>query len=184
MKHTLIHIILLIFILSGCSKKKANIITLNLEHADFVEKIDAPGTIQAVNTLTIVAPRVPVSSMTVAHLAADGSNVKRGDTVCILAAPELVSRSESYTIALETLLADLKKLEADNAMNISLLEAQIDNNNAQLEMNSLDSIQQKFAPPLNQQLFKLELEKATVEKNKLKTRKKSIRKIFFRKLSV
>lgn len=169
MKHPVAYIIICTFIfISACNKKKSAIITYDLKRSDFIEKIDAPGTIQAVNTISIVAPRVPISFMTVAYLIDQGSIVKKGDTICVLSVPELVSRLETYTINLETTNADMKKMEADNAMNLSLLEAQIDNNAIQVALNSLDSIQQKFAPPLKQKLFDLELEKANVEKSKLK----------------
>ena len=169
MKLRVAYIIICIFIfVSACNNKKSPIVTYDLKRSDFVEKIDALGTIQAVNTISIVAPRIPVSSITVAHLIEDGSFVKKGDTICILSAPDLESRLESVSLNLETTMADMKKLEADNAMNLSMLEAQIDNNEAQVALNSLDSIQQKFAPPLKQKLFDLELKKANVEKSKLK----------------
>jgi HlyD family secretion protein len=161
MKHLIAYIIVCtFFFLSSCTKKKSPVITFELTRSDFIEKIYAPGTVQAVNTISIVAPRIPVSSVTVAHLIEDGSIVNKGDTICILSAPDLESRLESVSLNLETTMADMKKMEADNAMNLSMLEAQIDNNEAQVAMNSLDSIQQKFAPPLKQKLFDLELKKA------------------------
>ena len=176
-KQSIIYSLLAVIIFSGCNPKKTAILTLELKNSTFSEKIYAPGTIQAVNTISIVAPRVPVMTMTVAHLAADGAVVHKGDTVALLAAPEMDSRLETYKTDLEKLKADSKKLEADNIMEISLLETRIDNNNAQIALKSLDSIQQKFAPPLNQQLYKLELEKAVVEKNKLKKKYESLKKI-------
>lgn len=170
MKHRITSFIICISIfifISACRNKKSPIITYELKRSDFTETIYASGTVQAVNTISIVAPRIPVSSVTVAHLIEDGSIVKKGDTICILSAPDLVSRYETELLNLENTMADMKKLEADNAMNLSLLEAQIDNNKAQVALNSLDSIQQKFAPPVKQKLFDLELKKANVEKSKL-----------------
>jgi HlyD family secretion protein len=178
MKHLIAYIIVCtFFFLSSCTKKKSPVITFELTRSDFIEKIYAPGTVQAVNTISIVAPRIPVSSVTVAHLIEDGSIVNKGDTICILSAPDLESRLESVSLNLETTMADMKKMEADNAMNLSMLEAQIDNNEAQVAMNSLDSIQQKFAPPLKQKLFDLELKKANVEKSKLQKRFSALKKI-------
>lgn len=168
MKHLYVYIFLILILVTSCGKKKSTIITYGLNRSDFTEKIDATGTIQAVKTISIVAPRLPVSSMTVTHLAEQGSFVKKGDTICVISVPELAGRLESYTLNLETIMADMKKMEADNAMNLSLLEAQIDNNEAQVALNSLDSVQQKYAPLLKQKLFDLELEKAKVEKAKLK----------------
>jgi multidrug efflux pump subunit AcrA (membrane-fusion protein) len=144
---------------------------------DFVEQINARGTVQAINTLTIVTPRVNYSNINVRHLIADGSYVKKGDTICILDAPELLSMFDDFSKSLEIIMADLNKLEAENLMNLSLLQAQIDNNNAVVVLNSLDSIQQKFAPPVKQKLFALELEKAFVEKNKLEKKYTAQKKI-------
>jgi multidrug efflux pump subunit AcrA (membrane-fusion protein) len=177
MKNCFIFFLLTLLIFSGCNRTRNNIVTYELKRSDYSEKIEAPGTIQAVNVMSLVAPRVPVSSMTVAYLADNGSIAKKGDTVCILSAPEIISRLETYKTSLETLMGDSKKLVADNALNLSMLEAQIDNNNARVKLNSLDSIQQRFAPPLNQKLFKLELEKATVEKSKLKKKYESLKRI-------
>jgi multidrug efflux pump subunit AcrA (membrane-fusion protein) len=168
MKHFSIYITICIFIfITSCNTKQSSVITFGLKRSDFREKIVANGTIQAVKTTSIVTPQIPVMSVSVSYLAEQGSHVKKGDTICILSAPEIVNRVETFTSNLETTRADLKKLEADNAMNLSMLEAQIDNNAAQVAISSLDSVQQKFAPPIKQKLLKLELEKAMVEKSKL-----------------
>ena len=167
MKKTFIHIILLIFILPACTEKKPNIVTFDLKRSDYLESIDATGTIQAVNNFTLVAPRINFSGLTVAHLAEEGTYVNKGDTICILDAPEYVSIVESNKGELEKLEADMKKLEADNAMQLSLLQAQVETNQAQLAISMLDSVQLKFAPPVKQRLLALEMEKANIEKKKL-----------------
>jgi len=167
MKKTFIHIILLIFILPACTEKKPNIVTFDLKRSDYLESIDATGTIQAVNNFTLVAPRINFSGLTVAHLAEEGTHVNKGDTICILDAPEYVSIVESNKGELEKLEADMKKLEADNAMQLSLLQAQVETNQAQLAISMLDSVQLKFAPPVKQRLLALEMEKANIEKKKL-----------------
>ncbi len=168
MKRTYIYIILLIFILPECARNKPNIITYDLKRSDYIEVIDAIGTIQAVNNMILVAPYIDISNfLTVVHLAEEGTHVRKGDTVCILDAPELISNFESLKTDLENLEADMKKLEADNAMQLSLLEAQVETNKAQMAISMLDSIQIKFAPQVKQLLLELELKKANVEKKKL-----------------
>jgi multidrug efflux pump subunit AcrA (membrane-fusion protein) len=172
-----LYLFLLSLLLSCSRREQTNIICYDLKRIDFVEKINAKGTIQAVNTLTIVAPNVNYSSITVRHLVEDGTYVKKGDTICILDAPEIINDFEANTTSLEITMADLKKLEAENAMKMSLLQAQIENNEADVALNSLDSIQQKFAPPVKQKLFALELEKADVEKTKLQKKYAARKKI-------
>jgi hypothetical protein len=44
----------------------------------------------------------------------------------------------------------------------------VQTNKAQIAISSLDSIQMKFAPAVKQQLIALEMEKANIEKKKLK----------------
>jgi HlyD family secretion protein len=167
-KHIFISIILLAFTLSGCTKKKPIIITYDLKRSDYLETIDASGTIQPVNMVNLVAPRVNVSGLTVVYLAEDGAHVKKGDTICIIGAPELDNIIESFKTELEKLEGDLKKLEADNSMQLSMLNAQVETNNAQMAITMLDSVQMKFAPVVKQRLIALEMEKANIEKTKLR----------------
>ena len=105
--------------------------------------------------------------MKVVYLAEDGAHVKKGDTICILGAPDLVVTVESFKTDLEKLEADLRSLEADNSMQLSLLNAQIETNNALRAITMLDSVQLKFAPAVKQRLIALEMEKANIEKTKL-----------------
>lgn len=153
---------------SGCKRNKVRIITYDLKRSDYVEAIDAMGAIQAVNSFVLLSPRVNVQNMTVAFLAKEGTHVKKGDTVCILEAPELVFNLETYQIDLEKMNADMQKLVADNAMEQAVLKAQVETNKAQIAINMLDSIQLKFVPLVKQQLISLDMEKANVEKKKLR----------------
>ncbi len=167
MKSFFILLVIPLLIILSCNDK-ARIISYDLKHSDYLETIDAAGTIQAVNNMSLMAPRINISNfITVAHLAEEGTYVRKGDTVCILDAPELFSRFESFNTDLEKMEADLKKLEADNAMQLSLLEAQVETNKAQIAISMLDSIQLKFAPQVKQRLIALEMEKANVERKKL-----------------
>ena len=76
------------------------------------------------------------------------------------------SRYREMLTSIETLEAELKKAEADNKLNIAILEAQLATSEAQLKIFSLDSLQMKFATELNQKLIELEMKKAVIEKQK------------------
>ena len=167
MKKSFVHISIFIFILSACTGRSPRIATFDLKTSDYLEIIDVPGTIQAVNNISIVTPRVNVSNLKVVHLAEEGTYVKKGDTVCIIEAPDLTRNFESFNSDLQKMEAELRSLEADNAMQLSLLEAQVETNNAQIDISKLDSIQIKFAPPVKQRLLALEMEKVNIEKMKL-----------------
>jgi len=167
MKKIFIYFTLVILVISGCKRNKVSILTYDLKRSDYIETIDAMGAIQAVNNIVLVSPRINVSGITVAHLAEEGTHVKKGDTICVLDASELTYNLETFNIELEKLNADMKKLEADNALQMAILKAQVETNKAQIAISMLDSIQLKFAPAVKQQLLLLDMEKANVEKKKL-----------------
>jgi HlyD family secretion protein len=152
---------------SGCHREKIMVITYDLKKSDYIETIEATGTIQAVNNVFIKSPRINSSGMTVGYLAKEGAHVKKGDTVCILEAPDLVYSLENLNIDLEKMEAEMTKLQADNAMEKAVLNAQVQTNKAQIAISRLDSIQLKFVPAVKQQLISLEMEKANIEKKKL-----------------
>lgn len=167
MKKIFVYFMLIFLSVYGCKRNKVSIITYDLKRTDYIETIDAIGTIQAVNNFVLLSPRINVSGMTVAHLAEEGTHVKKGDTICILDAPELLYNLETFNIELEKMEAEMNKLVADNAMQMAVLTAQVKTTDAQIAISMLDSIQMKFAPAVKQQLLSLDMEKATVEKKKL-----------------
>ena len=147
-------------------KTDNNVITYRLKRSDYVDKINVTGTVQAVVSTPVMAPRSTFGQMTIVKLAPDGSFVKKGDTLCVLTVPELLSRYKEILISIETLEAELKKSVADNKMNIALLEAQLATSEAQLKISSLDSLQMKFASGVQSELLELEIKKSLIEKQK------------------
>lgn len=167
MEKTCLYLILMFILFPRCQREKVMVITYDLKKGDYLEAITATGTIQAVNNIMIKSPRVNTSGMTVGYLAKEGAHVKKGDTVCILEAPELVYYLETMNLELEKLEAEMNKLQADNAMGKAVLNAQVQTNKAQIAISRLDSIQLKFVPAVKQQLISLEMEKANIGKRKL-----------------
>jgi HlyD family secretion protein len=159
--------ILFTILLFSCSTKKNNsVITYQLSRSDYNDKIFVSGTVQAVVNYPVSPPSMEYEQLTVLRLAADGAYVKKGDTICVLNAPELVSSSKDSQGTLDSLKAGLKKAEADNQLKIALLEAQLLTSEAQLQISSLDSLKIQFAPKIQQELLKLEMRKALIEKEK------------------
>jgi len=167
-------IVLLTFLISlllnSCNTNDPKVISYKLEKKDFRESIQARGDLQTINTYIFKCPRVSASNISVLYLEDEGNYVKKGDTVCVLTSPDLLSYIDEQKIWVENSQAEMIKLEADNALNISLLQGQIEANSAAVALNSLDSIQQKFAPPVKQKLFELELQKANIAKSKLRNK--------------
>ena len=172
------YLVILFFLPGGCGGEKVSVISHDLTRTDFIDKIDAMGTIRATSTLTIVTPRVHVSNMTVIFLADEGDFVKKGDTVCILDAADIAQRREIISDRLEQNQMDLNKLMIDNDVNISSLESKLEDMEMRIALNSLDSIQKQFATPAQQRLFALELEKANVEKLKLQKQYAAAKQIY------
>lgn len=168
MKQFFVLFLFILLLFPACTKKKPNIITYDLKRSDYLETVDATGTIQAVNNVLLIAPRITFTNLLkVSHLAEDGAYVKKGDTVCVFDVPDISSNLETSVTDLEKMEGDMKKLEADNAMQLALLKAQVETNKAQIAITMLDSIQMKFAPSVKRQLLALEMEKANIEKNKI-----------------
>jgi HlyD family secretion protein len=164
-----------LLLLSCTGKNENSVITFPIEKSDFIEKLTVPGTVQAVVNTPVMPPRI--GQMVVARLAQDGEYVKKGDTICVLSAPELVSNYESMLTSIETLEAGLKRSEADNQLNIALLEAQVLTSEARLKMSYLDSLQMKYATEARQKLLALEMERATIENQKIEKKLAASRKI-------
>jgi HlyD family secretion protein len=168
MKNCFIFSLLTLFVFSGCNRTPNNIVTYELKRADYIEAIEAVGTVQAVNNYTIIAPRTNFTNLIpIVYLADDGAYVKKGDTICICDVPDMRTTVETFTQDLLKMEGELKKLEADNALQLSLLNSQVETNKARMAISSLDSIQLKFAPPVKQKLLALEMQKTVIEKSKL-----------------
>ena len=153
-------------LLSCTGNKETGVITYKLGKSDYIEKINVSGAVQAVVNVPVMAPSRMMGQMRIARLAEDGAFVKTGDTICVLALPELISMYTQALNSIETLEAALKKTEADNKLKIALLEAQLATSEAQMQISSLDSLRMQFAPEVNQKLLKLEMKKVQIEKQK------------------
>lgn len=167
MKVSVFVFLLFTLLLLNCTRKRdSGVLTIQLSKSNYIEKINVSGTVQAVINVPVLAPGRMMGQMTVARLAEDGAFVKTGDTICVLTVPELVLMYNQTINSIETLEADLKKTEADNQLNIALLEAQLATSEAQLKISSLDSLRMQFATEVNRKLLELEMKKVLIEKQK------------------
>jgi multidrug efflux pump subunit AcrA (membrane-fusion protein) len=161
-----IFFVFVIAFFSCTGKKEVSIITYKLNKSDYVEKLSAPGTVQAVVNTPVMAPRNQLGMMTVIQIVKDGAYVKTGDTLCVLSSPEAQSRYNQMLTSIETLEAQLKGAEADIRLNIALLEATLAISEAQLKISSLNSLKMKYATDVQQRLLTLEMRRAGIEKQK------------------
>lgn len=158
-------ILLLLLLFTSCGNDHNEQACFHVIRDDYTEKISVNGTIQAVDKIYLKAPTMFLSRIT--WVEDDGTHVQQGDTVCLLEHPEMSSQLEGYKDELDKLTSQLEKLEANHQVKIAMLQAEIENNNIQLSINNLDSVQKKFAPPIQQKLISLEQQKAEILKQKL-----------------
>jgi len=178
MRICLFYYFFLVFTLFSCSGKKDNsIVTYKLSKTDYIEKLTAPGTVQAVVNTPVMAPRNQLGVMTVIKIVKDGVYVKTGDTLCVLSSPESKSRYNQMLTSIENLEAQLKGGEADIRNSIAQLEAALAINVAQLKISSLDSLKLNFATDVQRRLLTLEMQKAGIEKQKTEKRLAAARSI-------
>jgi HlyD family secretion protein len=164
-------------LLSCTGKKDSSVITIGLGKSDYIEKIIVPGTVQAVNNVPVMTPSRLFGQMTVVRLAPDGAFVRKGDTICVLSSADLSLAYKDMLVSIENLEAGLTKTEADNQLNIALLEAQLATSEAQLKISYLDSLHMKYATEMNKKLLDLEMKKALIEKQKVEKKLAATRTI-------
>lgn len=157
--------LILLFLLCSCNKNsKEKISTYPISAANFENTIVIDGVAEPVRYTTIACPGNVDAIIT--YLIDDGTYVDEGDVVCILEDNDRKTIHDNLVIQLETAEAELSKVKADLQMQYALLEAQVQNNNADTEIAHLDSLQLQFATPTQKRIKELELERALIEKNK------------------
>ncbi len=149
-------IALILIIMASCQADNKSVTTYTLSRSDFSELIYGIGTLQSANNNVIVTPRIPSSSIKITHLGKEGTQVKAGDTVCILEANDIKSQYDLQVEGLQKLEADLVKLEAANAVALALLQATLEEFKAEKRLSKLDSLQMKFSSENKSQIKKLE----------------------------
>jgi len=141
-----------------------------VSHKNFENSLTITGFVEPVKTSTATCP--PNIQGTITYLIDDGTYVHEGDTVCKIEVQELQTDYEDQLIELEKAKAGLNKTKADLTMQYALLEAQVENNNANTKIAQLDSLQLLYSPPNIRKIKELQLKKATIQKlqydNKLK----------------
>ena len=165
-----------ILLLSACNNNKNDSTLTYLVATDtFSENLLVEGTVEAVNSRTILCPRT--SNLSVKFLIDDGTLVKVGDTVCILENKQLVDQYENAIKNLELSKAEYNKIQADLALELAMLEAQVKNNEAQTSITNLDSAQLQYASPTQKKITELELQISRIQKEKLDRKLIAIKRI-------
>lgn len=165
-----------VVLLGACNNDKNDSTLTYLVATDtFSESLLVEGTVEAVNSRTITCPMI--GDLTIKYLIDDGTMVKVGDTVCILENKRLVDQYENAIKNLELSKAEYNKIQADLALDLAMLEAQVKNNEAQTSITNLDSAQLQYASPTQKKITELELKIARIQKEKLDRKLTAVKRI-------
>jgi RND family efflux transporter MFP subunit len=115
--------------------------------------------------------------VTIQHLIPEGTQVKSGDTLCILEAREIANEYLLAINELENAQAEYNKSLADLKLQFLLLEAQVRSIDASTDIKRLDSLQMEFSSSSDREIIKLELEKAELERNIAQTKLEFLKQI-------
>jgi RND family efflux transporter MFP subunit len=172
-------VIILLLGLNICCTSKiefSQIITFPVEKKDFLDEVIVSGTLEAVNTRSYGCPGI-WSDVTIQHLIPEGTQVKSGDTLCILEAREIANEYLLAINELENAQAEYNKSLADLKLQFLLLEAQVRSIDASTDIKRLDSLQMEFSSSSDREIIKLELEKAELERNIAQTKLEFLKQI-------
>ncbi|HKM92987.1 MAG TPA: efflux RND transporter periplasmic adaptor subunit [Prolixibacteraceae bacterium] len=137
-----------------------------LQTTSFVDQITIEGSVEAKNSSSVVCPS-RIDGI-VLFIIEDGTQVKEGDTVCIVENREIINYYELLVDKVEQSTAQYSKGKADLDMAYALLMAQVESNEAQTAIANLDSLQLQYLPEYQRKIKSLQLEIANVEKQKFK----------------
>jgi multidrug efflux pump subunit AcrA (membrane-fusion protein) len=159
----LIYISLLL--LTSCRQNEGDFRSLyTVATTTFEDALIADGTVESVNSLAVNCPQGVGG--TIVYLVEDGAMVNEGDVVCRIEDPGLATELQDAQTNLEINRANLEKTYADQAMEMALLEAQIQNNEAEKAITGLSEKQLEFSPENQRRIRELELKQAAIQNSR------------------
>jgi len=172
--HKTFILIFLILMAFSCSSD-TKMATFTVSQGDFTNVLLVEGAVEPVLTTTLTSPRG--TDGVIQFLVEDGMYIEKDEIVCVIEFQQLQSQYDQMTLNLENTKAGLNKTKADLNMQYALLEAQVKTNEADTKIAQMDSLQLAFVSP-NQRLIKeLELEKASIAKNRYEKKLKALKVI-------
>lgn len=158
-------IIFTLLLISSCVfNEDKELPVLLVSNTNFEDVLSIEGYVEPVYSTTMACPRNIEGTVT--YIVEDGTYVEEGQIVCQIEVQELQTRYDQLVIDLENAEANLSKTTADLDMQYALLDAQVQNNDAETQIAQLDSLQLIYAPPNQRKIKELELEKVIIEKEK------------------
>ena len=135
-----------------------------VQRTAFEDVIVAEGTTEANSSVNIPTP--DNLNGTISFILENGTHVKAGDTVCIFDAPEAETEYDERVKNLESRLAELEKLTANQELERALLEANIRSSEAEAILAEFDSAQMQYMSPTARRIQELQLERAALSRSR------------------
>lgn len=136
-----------------------------IERCAYDDILVIEGYTEPVNSMNIHCPRHVEG--TIVSIVETGTQVKKGDVICVIEDANVSNSYERWTLDLEAAYAELEKLKISQYLESVLLEAQVQNNEAEALLAEFDSIQMLYMSPAERRIKELQLERAAVERNRL-----------------
>ena len=154
-----------LLLLISCQQNEGEFHSLyTVTSTDFEDALVAEGTVESVNSLTVNCPQG--IGGTIVYIVEDGTFVNEGDVVCRIEDPGLATELQDAQTNLEINRANLEKTYADQAMEKAILEAQIQNNEAEKAITSLSEKQLEFSPENQRRIRELELQQSAIQNSR------------------
>lgn len=135
-----------------------------VQRTAFVDMIVMEGTTEAQSSVNIPTPDDLAGS--ISFILENGTHVKAGDTVCIIDSPDAETEYDERCKNLESRLAELEKLTANQELERALLEANIRSSEAEAILAEYDSVQMQYMSPTARRIQELQLERAALSRSR------------------
>ena len=167
----LLFFIMLLF--SSCSSEGGErIYTYIIEKGDFEDIVTVEGYVDPIRSTTVSCPRQIEG--TVESIIEEGTYVDVGDLVCVIDNPALQTEYDELLTYLENARTGLEQTRANQKLELALLEAQVQSNEADSQMAQMDSLELQFLTPSQSKIREMELQQASIRRGKLDKQLKTL----------
>ncbi len=164
----IIIILILLFSLSGGGENTLRKEWAVAQRGDFTVDLVESGEIEAVSQKLVSAPMMWASRLQVIDLVPEGTVVKKGDFLLQFDVSDLQTSLDLAKDNLESLKADLRKLQAQQSLSMSNLENSLKLSQYSYEQANLRLEMSKFESKAQQEETRLQLEQARIDLERTK----------------
>ncbi len=157
----LIGILFIIFF--SCNRNnKQEVPTIQVQQGIFLEELLEEGTLQAVHSINVNAPRISYrfGALKIANIVEDGSEVQKGDTLLIFDPSDVRKSIIEIQQRLDIQEAELDKMLATQQSEIEDLEADFEISRIDLEISGINFEQSVHEAEITKKEIQLKLENA------------------------